>query len=110
MARCLVRVQALGSLIAMLLVAQAARAGEMEVEKFKQALQSPKEATRVEAIRKLKVTKAEAGKITEVLTGLSTDKNPEVRVSALDALSHIGPAARSALPTLHKLMRDPQTA
>jgi len=75
-------------------------------------------------VRDLKSTKADqrhrprrAGKLgpraapaVAPLVAALRDKNPEVQFEALIALEHIGPAARSAVPELVKLLESPQQA
>jgi HEAT repeat protein len=82
------------------------QAGDAELEKLKQGLQSPTEAARVDAIRKLKISEAEAGKAAEVLVPLLADKSVPVQQAASSALVKLGARAIPALSTA--LKNDPQ--
>lgn len=124
--------------VVMLILASEAHGGEAEVEKLKQGLQSPNEATRVDAIKKLKISAAEASKAAEMLVPLLADKSVPVQQAAsaalvklgkeaapalvlalqskddavrresLTLLERIGPASKALIPSLRKLLKDPQ--
>src|SRR5436190_23100578 len=83
--------------VAILILAGEAQAGEVEIEKLQQGLQSPNETTRVEAIKKFKSSAAEASKAAEVLVPLLTDKSAQVQQAASSALMNLG---KEAVPVL----------
>ncbi len=123
---------------AILILGGGAFVGEAEVSKLKQGLHSPLEAVRIDAIIKLKISKADVGKVAEVLVPVLTDKSERVRQAAsaalvklgkeaapalalalqskeaevrresLTLLERIGPASKAILPSLRTLMKDPQ--
>ena len=83
--------------LAILVLAGATHAGDMEIEKLKQGLQSPNEAVRVNAIKKFKSSAAEAGKAAEVLVPLLADMSSPVQQAASAALVKLGKEAVPAL-------------
>ncbi len=94
---CTIRISAAALLVSLLIWVSGLRAGESEVEKLKQGLQSTEEAVRVEAIKKAKIPAAETGKAAELLVPLLVDKNALVQQSASAALFKLGKGAAPAL-------------
>jgi len=74
-----------------------ARAGGPQLEQLKKALQNPKDAVRVDAIKNFKFSDADASKVAEILVPALSDKSPQVQQAASATLVRIGAGAVPAL-------------